>query len=1079
MDDFSALFGLCGCLLVIGFVGLMLFVSTRSSWQTPKKEVDVGGGKRLAELERRLELLTLRLDLLAQQVAKNSVETVSAGVAAVVNPTIQSLPVVSAQTTLPASTPDVEAQTAQAPTPTEVPVSSTFDAQQHMVEEVWASPREPAPPMPLTVASEASRSVAGSEPVAEAKGQAPGGVNGGEPLSPPPPSSARPSVPPVPPKPFDSERALVRVFTVGGGVLLGLAGIYFFKYGLDNDWFPPGLRVIAGVLVGVAACAASETVLRKRSALLANAVFGGGTVVLYSSIWAARTLYQFIDTPVAFAAMVAVTASAAVVASVRQAQTTAALGLLGGFLTPILLSRGEDNPVGLFGYLLLLNVGLLTVAHRRRWLWLGGVSFVLTALYQVAWLLLRMRADNVFIGYAVLTVFLVLFAAFFYTLKSSFPTVPAKLSPLSEAVVATLLSLPMLGMLYLTLSPNLAPDFLPVTGYLGLLVFAAMLVSPRLQSPTAGSIAAVGAAMVGLLGMLFRSSDETPVRDFSLGALIIGLGALGGYELHRWTTRTSPPNAEKNSILGIGSVATWALSALTASLAWHSGTVVQPAWSVGVLFLFALGAFRQSVVFSSRVPAVTAAVAVSVLSWGLPTVNEPLWLLGPVIGFVALFMLAATASVAWTHARQFAASSVVLTVSACCLAVTIPRAHTALLLPWVSTALALLMVAALTLESSRVHSAFLYALAALLFAASRVPVLALRSQLTEGVAFWPSGALVLWAGSLALVAFALVARGRYKNRGALFLFAVLGPGLAWAISQRDFQETWPLAPGAWPLCFAAIAVGALFFARARISSEQERRNALAAFAAGALAFLSASFPLQFENQWLTIAWALEGAAVIFVWTRLRHVGLKYFGFVLLSAVFVRLVLNPWVLEYHARSATPIFNWLTYTYWVPTVCLFVACSLLIRDELKHQSPWESMLYSVKKPVVGLLLGVMGLLTFFVWLNLSVFDYFGTEAFVAIDWSRSSQRDLTLSFSWIAYALVLLALGMWRKSVGLRWSSLILLLFTVGKLFLYDLGGLKDLYRVASIAGLAISLMVVALAYQRFVFSTPTPDPSKER
>ena len=34
-------------------------------------------------------------------------------------------------------------------------------------------------------------------------------------------------------------------------------------------------------------------------------------------------------------------------------------------------------------------------------------------------------------------------------------------------------------------------------------------------------------------------------------------------------------------------------------------------------------------------------------------------------------------------------------------------------------------------------------------------------------------------------------------------------------------------------------------------------------------------------------------------------------------------------------------------------------------------------------------------------------------------------------------------------------------------LYDLGELEDLYRVASLLGLAVSLIVVSVAYQRFV------------
>ena len=55
-----------------------------------------------------------------------------------------------------------------------------------------------------------------------------------------------------------------------------------------------------------------------------------------------------------------------------------------------------------------------------------------------------------------------------------------------------------------------------------------------------------------------------------------------------------------------------------------------------------------------------------------------------------------------------------------------------------------------------------------------------------------------------------------------------------------------------------------------------------------------------------------------------------------------------------------------------------------------------------------------------------------------------------------------------SLGLRWLSLSFLLVTIGKVFLYDLGALRDLYRVASLVGLALSLILVSLLYQRFVF-----------
>ena len=53
--------------------------------------------------------------------------------------------------------------------------------------------------------------------------------------------------------------------------------------------------------------------------------------------------------------------------------------------------------------------------------------------------------------------------------------------------------------------------------------------------------------------------------------------------------------------------------------------------------------------------------------------------------------------------------------------------------------------------------------------------------------------------------------------------------------------------------------------------------------------------------------------------------------------------------------------------------------------------------------------------------------------------------TVSLAWAAYGLLLLGIGMARGSQGLRWVSLAFLMCTIGKVFLYDLGHLRDLYR----------------------------------
>src|ERR1019366_4863360 len=59
--------------------------------------------------------------------------------------------------------------------------------------------------------------------------------------------------------------------------------------------------------------------------------------------------------------------------------------ILGGFLTPILLSTGGDNPGGLFGYLALPGIGLFAVARHRRWFYLVPLGVTGTVIMMIGW----------------------------------------------------------------------------------------------------------------------------------------------------------------------------------------------------------------------------------------------------------------------------------------------------------------------------------------------------------------------------------------------------------------------------------------------------------------------------------------------------------------------------------------------------------------------------------------------------------------------------------------------------------------------------------------------------------------------
>src|SRR5207244_10752473 len=93
------------------------------------------------------------------------------------------------------------------------------------------------------------------------------------------------------------------------------------------------------------------------------------------------------------------------------AVVVAVVGIAGAFLTPVLLSTGEDYPLGLFGYIALLDVGLLAVAQRRRWNALPILGAVGTALMQLVWITTFFVPEKYFAGNKVL-VAMAVFAGF-------------------------------------------------------------------------------------------------------------------------------------------------------------------------------------------------------------------------------------------------------------------------------------------------------------------------------------------------------------------------------------------------------------------------------------------------------------------------------------------------------------------------------------------------------------------------------------------------------------------------------------------------------------------------------------------
>ena len=147
----------------------------------------------------------------------------------------------------------------------------------------------------------------------------------------------------------------VKLFSWIAGVFLTIGAVLFLRYSIDHGWLSPPVQMAIGLLAGIGLLVACELKAARRYAVTANALDAAGLAILFATVFAGHARWNLVGVVPAFLLMAVIAALAVALALRRDSLFIAALGLLGGFATPALLSTGEDRPIELFSYLLLLN----------------------------------------------------------------------------------------------------------------------------------------------------------------------------------------------------------------------------------------------------------------------------------------------------------------------------------------------------------------------------------------------------------------------------------------------------------------------------------------------------------------------------------------------------------------------------------------------------------------------------------------------------------------------------------------------------------------------------------------------------
>jgi uncharacterized membrane protein len=760
------------------------------------------------------------------------------------------------------------------------------------------------------------------------------------------PSAPAPPAPPIPTSDFsapsfDWENLIgVRLFAWLGGGTLFLGAALFLHYSIQQNLISPTLRVANGLVVGAAALFGGDQ-LRQRTRMAAEAISGAGVAILYASLFAAHSLYHLLDATPTFAGMALVTVTGGLMAVRRGAFLVAVLGLIGGMATPYLLSTGEDRPVALFVYVLLLDAGVLAVARKRDWPVLALLGFIGSSVLCVGWAVRYLDAARA--GYALGAVALVAALFAFVQLSPRDRSEPAKALPRAITLISALAPFVAAFTIGGSHSFQLQPWLL--AGYLIVISGGAWLAGFRVDTPALMPFAA-GLSVLALTcrpdTFLFPEHRSATLACFALAPLAY---------LVAWFLRR-----ERHDARTLRFAATIALCGSLAVILRVVGLEPNDAPKFGI-WLYA------------------AAHAAGLVALGGISGASVLVALGQALNYASLLLLC--------------------------------------VLP----------------QDSRL------------------------TELTPSIAF--SG-LVFWSLPLLLPIFR-------RDRLAWLTSAVSLPAQFLLLYWGEHAHWGSLPLGGSAVLCAALELFSLNLARQHSKGEPEQALALSAVFGGlVLLFITSAIPILLDNEWLTLTWALEVAALAWLKRRIPHRGLALASALLAGAVCVRLLVNPALWDYHERTALPIFNFYLYTFGLPTVAFLVAAWLFDSDV-------HAARYHLPRA-----LRIAATVFLFFLLNVEIADFYSEGSTITFHFSGGGlAQDMTYSLAWGLFGLGLMTVGIVLRQKAPRIGALGVLILTMGKVFFHDLWELGALYRVASVIGMAVTLLLFSYLSQRFILQKDAP------
>lgn len=181
------------------------------------------------------------------------------------------------------------------------------------------------------------------------------------------------------------EKIGARWFSIIGIVTLVLGIGIGVKYAIDKDLINETTRLVLGYFSGIAILSFAM-IYKKKYEVFSAILLSGAMSLMYYTTFIGYSHYHFFSAPVAFVIMALFTGFTVFAAHVYNYEIIALFGLVGGYALPPLLSTGSGEIQYMFGFMLVLNVGILILSFMKYWKFVNHVAYALTWLIFVSWM---------------------------------------------------------------------------------------------------------------------------------------------------------------------------------------------------------------------------------------------------------------------------------------------------------------------------------------------------------------------------------------------------------------------------------------------------------------------------------------------------------------------------------------------------------------------------------------------------------------------------------------------------------------------------------------------------------------------